>query len=52
MRWQELKIALREADDRIIIAVEFKSGKKITIRNVPKDLTTRPDFDSKVTKAA
>lgn len=52
MRWQELKIALREADDRIIIAVEFKSGKKITIRNVPKDLTTRPDFDSKVMKAA
>ena len=52
MRWQELKTALREAEDKVIIAVEFKSGKKITIRNVPKELTTRPDFDARVVKAA
>ena len=52
MKWQDLKSVIVEATDRVIIAVEFRSGKKITIRNVPKALTLKPDFNTVVAKKA
>jgi len=52
MKWQDLKSVIVEANDRVIIAVEFQSGKKITIRNVPKALTLKPDFNTVVAKKA
>ena len=47
MRWSDLKTVV-ESGEKVIIAVTFASGKKITIRNVPKSLTTMPNFDAKV----
>ena len=52
MRWNDLKTVVVESGERVIIAVTFSSGKKITIRNVPKSLTTMPNFDAKVQAAA
>ena len=52
MRWNDLKTVVAESGERVIIAVTFSSGKKITIRNVPKSLTTMPNFDAKVQAAA
>lgn len=52
MKWQDLKSVIVEANDKVIIAVEFLSGKKITIRNVPKALTLKPDFNTVVAKKA
>jgi hypothetical protein len=52
MRWNDLKTVVVESGERVIIAVTFASGKKITIRNVPKSLTTMPNFDAKVQAAA
>ncbi len=52
MRWNDLKTVVVESGERVIIAVTFTSGKKITIRNVPKSLTTMPDFDAKVQASA
>ena len=52
MRWNDLKTVVVESGERVIIAVTFASGKKITIRNVPKSLTTMPNFDAKVQASA
>jgi len=52
MKWTDLKSVIVEADERVIIAVEFQSGKKITIANVPKALTLKPDFETQVKKKA
>jgi len=52
MRWNDLKTVVVESGERVIIAVTFASGKKITIRNVPKSLTTMPNFDAKVQSSA
>ena len=52
MRCNDLKTVVAESGERVIIAVTFSSGKKITIRNVPKSLTTMPNFDAKVQAAA
>jgi hypothetical protein len=52
MKWQEIKFKLNENTGKVIIAVEFKSGRKITIKNVPQNLTTRPDFEQRVIRAA
>tara|TARA_Y100000389_G_C17471282_1_gene531381 strand:- start:19607 stop:20344 length:738 start_codon:yes stop_codon:yes gene_type:complete len=52
MRWTDLKSVIVEADERVIIAVEFQSGKQITIANVPKALTLKPDFETQVKKKA
>lgn len=52
MRWNDLKTVVVESGERVIIAVTFASGKKITIRNVPKSLTTMPNFDNKVQASA
>ena len=52
MRWNDLKTVVVESGERVIIAVTFASGKKITIRNVPKSLTTMPNFDDKVQASA
>jgi hypothetical protein len=51
MRWSDLKTVV-ESGEKVIIAVTFASGKKITIRNVPKSLTTMPNFDAKVQASA
>ena len=52
MRWNDLKTVVVESGEKVIIAVTFASGKKITIRNVPKSLTTMPNFDAKVQASA
>jgi hypothetical protein len=52
MKWQEIKFKLNEDTSKVIIAVEFESGRKITIKNVPQNLTTRPDFEQRVIRAA
>jgi len=52
MKWQDLKTVIVEAGDKVIIAVTFQSGARITIRNVPKELTTKPDFEKQVSARA
>lgn len=51
MKWTDLTPVL-ESGERVIIAVTFESGKKITIRNVPKSVTTQPNFEKQVIAAA
>ena len=47
MRFNEFK-KLTEAEDRVIAAVEFTDGTRITIRDIPKAATQSNNFDSQI----
>ena len=47
MRFNEFK-KLTEAEDRVIAAVEFTDGTRITIRNIPRAVTQSNNFDSQI----
>ena len=47
MRFNEFK-KLTEAEDRVIAAVEFTDGTRITIRNIPRAVTQSSNFDSQI----
>ena len=47
MRFNEFK-KLTEAEDRVIAAVEFTDGTRITIRNIPRAVTQSNNFESQI----
>ena len=47
MRFNEFK-KLNEADDRVIAAVEFTDGTRITIRNIPRAATQSSNFENQI----
>ena len=47
MRFNEFK-KLTEAEDRVIAAVEFTDGTRITIRDIPKAATQSNNFESQI----
>lgn len=52
MRWNDLKTVIVEAGEKVRITITFESGVRININNVPKTVTTMPNFEETVEAAA
>jgi hypothetical protein len=52
MRWNDLKTVIVEAGEKVRITITFESGVRININNVPKTVTTMPNFEETVQAAA
>ena len=52
MRWNDLKTVIVEAGEKVVITITFESGVRININNVPKTVTTMPNFEETVQAAA
>jgi|TARA_B110000908_G_scaffold163516_1_gene210182 hypothetical protein len=52
MRWNDLKTVIVEAGGKVRITITFESGVRININNVPKTVTTMPNFEETVQAAA
>jgi hypothetical protein len=52
MRWNDLKTVIVEASEKDRVTINFESGVRINLNNVPKTVTTLPNFEEKVKAAA